>query len=148
MCAGRQPGRPACTRLRHDLPNRCSFRRELARSEPLQKCLRLYLYVLMVQPATSAACPRFHQLGPRLARWLLMSQDRADSDSFPVTQEFLAFMLGMRRVGIGEGAGALQRRGLIRYSRGDVRVLDRRGLEDAACGCYGSDRAAYAASFS
>ena len=123
------------------------FRQELARSDPLQSCLRLYIYVLMMQLATSAACLRFHRVGPRLARWLLMSQDRAHADSFPMTQEFLAFMLGVRRVGISAAASELQRQGLIEYKRGDVRVIDRRGLEGAACGCYGADRVAYAAAF-
>jgi CRP-like cAMP-binding protein len=123
------------------------FREELARSDPLQNCLRHYIYVLMVQLTTSAACQRFHRVGPRLARWLLMSQDRARSDSFAVTQEFLAFMLGVRRVGVSAAASELQRQGLIEYKRGDVRVIDRRGLEGAACGCYGADRAAYAAAF-
>ena len=121
-----------------------AFRRELARSTPLQRCLQRYLYVLMSQLATSAACLRFHLIGPRLARWLLMSQDRAHSQSFHVTQEFLAYMLGVRRVGITVAAGALQRSGLIEYRRGDFTVLDRPGLEAAACGCYAAGRKSYA----
>jgi CRP-like cAMP-binding protein len=121
-----------------------AFRSELARSAPLQRGLNRYLYVLMAQFAASAACLRFHLIGPRLARWLLMSQDRAHSDNFRVTHEFLAYMLGVRRVGITMAAGALQRSGLIEYRRGELTVLDRSGLEAAACGCYAADRQAYA----
>ena len=120
-----------------------AFRRELARSPTLQRALSRYVYVLMAQHATSAACLRFHQIGPRLARWLLMSQDRAHTDTFRVTQEFLAYMLGVRRVGITGAAGALQRGGLIEYHRGNFTVLDRAGLEAAACGCYAADRRTY-----
>jgi len=121
-----------------------NFRGELERSAPLRRSLNRYLYVLMAQMATSVTCLRSHQIGPRLARWLLMSQDRAHSDSFRVTHEFLAYMLGVRRVGITIAAGALQRSGLIEYHRGDIKVLDRSGLEAAACGCYAADRLAYA----
>lgn len=93
--------------------------------------------------ATSAACARYHAIEPRLARWLLMSQDRARSDEFRVTQQFLSYMLGVRRVGVTGAAGALHRKGLIDYHRGDVTVVDRPGLEAMACSCYASDRAAY-----
>ena len=120
-----------------------AFRRELAGSKALQRGLNRYLYVLMAQQAASAACLRFHMTGQRLARWLLMSQDRAHSDSFHVTHEFLAYMLGMRRVGITTAASALQRSGLIEYHRGELTVLDRSGLEAAACSCYAADRKTY-----
>jgi CRP-like cAMP-binding protein len=122
---------------------RRAFRRELAASPALQLCLNRYLYVLMMQLGAAAACLRFHLIGPRLARWLLMMQDRAHSDNFHVTHEFLAYMLGVRRVGITAAAGQLQRAGLIEYRRGELIVLSRRGLEAAACGCYGADRRSY-----
>ena len=119
------------------------FRAELARSSALQTLLGRYVYVLMSQLAGAATCLRFHQIGPRLARWLLMSQDRAHCDSFPVTHEFLAFMLGVRRVGITTAAGVLRSDGLIEYHRGKLQVLDRSGLEAVACSCYAADRQAY-----
>jgi CRP-like cAMP-binding protein len=121
-----------------------SFMRELARSPALRNCMHRYLYVLMSQLAVSAACLRFHLIGPRLARWLLMTQDRAHTNSFHVTHEFLAYMLGVRRVGITAAAGALQRAGLIEYRRGEMVVLNRKGLEAAACACYAADRRSYA----
>ena len=120
------------------------FRAALARSPALQRMLNRYLYVLMAQLGTSATCLRFHLIGGRLARWLLMSQDRAHSDRFHVTHEFLAYMLGVRRVGITSAAGDLQRSGSIEYHRGVFQVLDRGGLEAAACSCYAADRQAYA----
>lgn len=121
-----------------------AFRKELARSTALQRMLHRYVYVLMEQLATSAACLRFHEIEPRLARWLLMSQDRAHAETFLVTQEFLAYMLGVRRVGITAAASTLQRSGLIVYRRGELTVLDRLGLEAAACSCYAADQHAYA----
>ncbi|HET9977233.1 MAG TPA: Crp/Fnr family transcriptional regulator [Burkholderiaceae bacterium] len=122
---------------------RVAFRAELARSGPLRRLLDRYLYVLMAQLAGSAACLRFHEIGPRMARWLLMSQDRAHAERFHVTHEFLAYMLGVRRVGITAAAGALQRAGLIEYHRGEMVVRDRPGLEAAACECYATDLVAY-----
>ena len=119
------------------------FKRELARSAALRRGLHRYLYVFMAQQASSAACLRFHLIGQRLARWLLMSQDRAHSDSFYLTHEFLAYMLGMRRVGITAAASALQRDGLIEYHRGEITVLDRSGLEAAACSCYATSEQTY-----
>jgi CRP-like cAMP-binding protein len=119
------------------------FSRELSSSTSLQLSLNRYVYVLMAQLATAAACTRFHNVEPRLARWLLMTQDRMRSDRFHLTHDFLGHMLGVRRVGITCAAGALQGQGLIHYRRGDITVLDRTGLEAAACSCYAADRRAY-----
>ena len=120
------------------------FRRELARSASLRRGLNRYVHVLMTQLAASAGCLRFHLIRPRLARWLLMSQDRAHADSFHVTHESLSHMLGVRRVGVTTAAVDLQRSGLIEYHRGALTVRDRQGLEAAACSCYAFDRKAYA----
>lgn len=121
-----------------------AFRQELARNGALKEILGRYVYVLMTQFASAAACTRFHEINPRLSRWLLMMQDRAHGDSFSVTHEFLAYMLGVRRVGITAAAGALQEKGLIEYRRGKMTVLNRKALEAAACSCYVADRRAYA----
>jgi len=119
------------------------FSRGLDQSPALRPALLRYLEVRMCQLAQTAACTRFHVVEERLARWLLMSQDRAHEDRFRVTHEFLAYMLGVRRVGVTKAANALQKRRLISYHRGEVRILDRAGMELAACCCYQSDRDAY-----
>lgn len=119
------------------------FSRELARNSTLQRGLNRYLYVTMTQLASAAFCLRFHQIGQRLARWLLMTQDRAHSDRFYITHEFLAYMLGVRRGGITTAACVLQREGLIKYRRGEIQVLNRRGLRASACSCYAAERETY-----
>jgi CRP-like cAMP-binding protein len=92
---------------------------------------------LAMQTTQIAACNRLHEVEERLARWILMSQDRIQSDKLPLTQEFLAQMLGTRRSSVTVSAGILQKAGLISYTRGSVTILDRKKLEAAACDCYG-----------
>jgi CRP-like cAMP-binding protein len=104
----------------------------------VRRLLDRYTRAYLTQVAQGAACNRLHHLEPRCARWLLMTHDRVGgADAFPLKQEFLALMLGVRRTGVTLAAGALQDAGLIRYRRGGIRVLDRAGLEAASCECYG-----------
>ncbi len=119
------------------------FRDALVNSPQLQQLIHRYLYLQLTQQAGMIACIHFHRIAPRLASWLLRCQDRAHSCSFPVTQAFMASMLGVRRVSITNVAGCMQDEGLIRYHRGSFEVLDRAGLEALACVCYAKERIAY-----
>ncbi len=120
-----------------------AFRKLLASAPGLQDCMGRYLYVRMEQLAGIAPCLRFHVIQARLARWLLMSHDRSQSPVFQVKQEFLSYMLGVRRAGVTTAAKSLQALGLIRYSRGTLSVVDRLGLEAQACACYAADMQSY-----
>lgn len=119
------------------------FRRELGESASLRKTMGNYMYARFGQLARAAACNRFHVVERRLARWLLMTADRAHSDTFNITHGFLATMLGVRRVGVTTAASALKRMKLIRYQRGSLEILDREGLEKVACRCYRADLDTY-----
>lgn len=112
------------------------FIKELRRSQALRRELHRYTYALMSQITQTAACNRFHVVEARLARWLLMTQDRMQSRAFRLTQDFLAQMLGVRRVGVTKAARTLQQAKLISYSRGNIKIIERKGLEAASCSCY------------
>jgi CRP-like cAMP-binding protein len=103
----------------------------------LQSLLSRYAVVQGMQVAQTAACNRLHDIKQRLARWLLMTQDRVDSESLPITHDFLATMLGTDRPTVSLAAGILQRKKIIEYTRGAVKVVNRKKLEDSACECYG-----------
>jgi CRP-like cAMP-binding protein len=120
-----------------------ALRRALPQNPGLRRLLSRYLLVQLRHAVTAAACLHYHPLQARLARWLLMGQDRAEGDGFAVTQDGLAQLLGVRRVGVTVAAGGLQEAGLIRYHRGWIHVGDRDGLQTLACSCYAQDRAAY-----
>lgn len=113
------------------------FRAEANRDGPLHRLLQRYTQALLMQVSQTAACNRFHAVEERCCRWLLMTHDRVRSDQFPITQEFLSQMLGVRRASVSLTAATLQRAGLIRYSRGKMNILDREGLEAISCECYG-----------
>jgi CRP-like cAMP-binding protein len=102
----------------------------------LEKQLQRFAMILGMQSTQLAACNRLHDVGERLARWLLMSHDRIRSDIMPLTQEFLGQMLGTRRSSVSMAATALQKGGMITYTRGNVTIVDKRKLAKAACDCY------------
>jgi CRP-like cAMP-binding protein len=106
------------------------------RSGTLRKQINSYIQAYLVQTAQTAACNRLHDIAPRLARWLLMCHDRMESNTFSITHEFLGHMLGTPRSTVTLAAGILHKSGLLDYSRGLVRIRDRKGLEKAACECY------------
>jgi CRP-like cAMP-binding protein len=112
------------------------FHSEFERIAPLRKKVHRYIHERIVQITQTAACNRFHPIEARLARWLLMTRDRMRSDDFRLTQQLLGNMLGVLRVAVTTAAGGLQRRKLIRYSRGNISILDGDGLEATACHCY------------
>ncbi|MGZ8273311.1 MAG: Crp/Fnr family transcriptional regulator [Burkholderiaceae bacterium] len=116
---------------------------EFNRAGPVMHLLLRYTQALITQMAQTAVCNRHHSLDQQLCRWLLLSLDRLKSDELVMTQELIANMLGVRREGVTEAAGNLQRDGLIRYRRGRIAVLDRKGLEQRACECYAVVRTEY-----
>jgi CRP-like cAMP-binding protein len=119
------------------------FRRTMSSSAALKREVFLFTHLLMIQIAQTAACNRFHVVTQRMARWMLMTRDRVNSDEFRITQEFLALMLGVRRTGVSAAMSGLRERRLIAYRRGTIRILDHGGLVAVACGCYKTVRDAY-----
>ncbi len=109
-------------------------------SPSIRNVLLRFIEDLLNLSSQTAGCNRLHSVEQRSARWLLMASDRVDSNVLPLTQEFLAAMLGVRRSGVSEAAAELQRSGLIRYRRGEITIIDRAGLEKTACECYGLDK--------
>jgi CRP-like cAMP-binding protein len=120
-----------------------ALRSAVSESTALDRILRRYALAMYDQAAQSAACNRLHSLESRCARWLLMTHDRVDSDVLPLKQKFLAEMLGVHRPAVTVAAGMLQRAGIIQYTRGKVRVVDRAALESAACDCYETTRRSF-----
>jgi CRP-like cAMP-binding protein len=112
------------------------FRKECSNGGTLPQLLLRYTHSVFTQISQSAVCNQLHSIDARLCRWLLMTHDRMGDDEFHLTQEFLSNMLGVRREGVNKAAGSLQKRGLIRYQRGRLKVIDRPGLEAASCACY------------
>jgi CRP-like cAMP-binding protein len=119
------------------------FNRHIRDSQLLRDCLNHYVCVLLRQLALTAACTHYHVVEERLARWLLLTRDRAHSDRFYLTHELLAYMLGVRRVGITRAAVSLHALGLISYHRGEIIILDAPGLERTSCHCYRESRVMY-----
>jgi CRP-like cAMP-binding protein len=120
-----------------------AFTKVVACRPLMQKVINQHLYALMRQVLYGAACNRMHSMEERCARWLLMTHDRADGDTFPLTQEFLSHMLGVRRATVNVATGMLKKAGFIRFVRGKITVVDRTGLESAACDCYHAIVAVY-----
>jgi CRP-like cAMP-binding protein len=116
------------------------FLESLTECPEFQAALWRYSQTLIMQTTQIAGCNRLHDVDERLARWLLMTRDRVESDVLPLTQEFLSQMLGIRRASVSVSASILQRAGLISYTHGKIKILNRQGLEEAACECYGNMR--------
>jgi CRP-like cAMP-binding protein len=112
------------------------LKEEFEKSGTLRKEINLYIQAYMVLTSQTAACNRLHDIAERLARWLLMCRDRMESDTFSITHEFLGHMLGTPRSTVSLAAGILHKAGLVDYSRGQVHIRDRKGLEKASCECY------------
>ena len=112
------------------------FLRELKRSSVLREVAQRFAQALMTQISQSVVCNRIHPVEKRICRWLLMTHDRVGLDDMGLTQQFVSQMLGVRRPSVTVVAGALKKAGLIRYSRGKVAILNRKGLEAGACECY------------
>lgn len=119
------------------------FKGEVTPGSPLHNLLQRYTQALFNQIAQTAACNRLHSIEERFCRWLLMTEDRVRSNQFPLTHEFLGQMLGVRRASVSVVAATIQRAGLICYSRGKMTILDREGLEDITCECYGIVKAEF-----
>jgi CRP-like cAMP-binding protein len=140
----RSPGRAFCQipgavlRMRVE-----AFNAERDRQTELAKWVWRYAHGMLAMLAQTAACNRAHSLEERLARWLLLTQDRVGSETFPLTQEFLSQMLGVRRPTVNLAGSTLQKAGLIQYTRGKITVTNRRGLEDASCECYAAIKKAF-----
>jgi CRP-like cAMP-binding protein len=135
--AQRSPAKAVCQVAGQALQMRAdNFRRSLEEHPEFADLVRSYTQRLFDQVAQTTACNHVHSVPERMCRWLLMTHDRVGADEFHLTQEFLAQMLGVRRPSVTVAAGQLQKAGLIRYQRGRIRVVDRAGLEAAACGCY------------
>ena len=138
------PGQAFCQipgdgmRMRADV-----FKREVTPGTPLFNLLQRYTQALFNLIAQSAACNRLHSIEERLCRWLLMTHDRVGADQFPLTQEFMGQMLGVRRASVSMAAAILQKAGFVRYSRGKMTICDRAGMEDSACECYGIVKAEF-----
>lgn len=124
------------------------FKQAVNQISSLSDWIHRYIYSLLIQIAQSSACNSHHTVGQRCCRWLLTMHDRAKSDRFSITQEFLSHMLGVRRASVTEVAGKLQKAGLIAYSRGQITICDRQGLEAASCECYALIKAEFERLFS
>jgi len=120
-----------------------AFQSAVADSTALRATLLRYAQSYLSQVSQSSACNRAHSIEERCARWLLMTRDRVEADEFPLTHEFLSFMLGVRRAGVTVAAGILQKAGFINYTHGHITIIDRAGLEGAACPCYRIIRETY-----